>query len=233
MTVRPVLVLTHAPHEGPGLIARALSDVPVTARTVVDSRQPHLPPVDRLAGVVVMGGAQDADDEAGHAGLAAERRLLADAVDADVPVLAVCLGMQLLARALGAPVHRRHGTEIGFAPVEVLADDPALAPLGPRPPVLHWHSDAVDLPSGATLLAASAATPVQAFRAGSAVGLQFHLEVDPGHLGLWLETPVMLADLADGDADRIRADGAVVLPDLVPAALQAFGWFAAAARERG
>lgn len=230
--VRPVLVLTHVAHEGPGLVARALDGLPLTTRTVVDAPDPRLPDVGDLAGLVVMGGPQDADDDAGHPGLAAERRLLAAAVDAGLPVLGVCLGMQLLAMALGAPLHRRHGTEIGFAPVDVVGADPVLAPLGAHPTVLHWHADAVDLPAGATLLASTATTPVQAFRAGSALGLQFHLEVEPMLLDLWLRTPVMTADLEPGEADAVRLGSRQHLAALRPGADLGLAAFARAVRER-
>ncbi len=229
---RAVLVLQHAPWEGPGLVAAALTGVRLDVRTVVDDHDPFVPDPRTLAGLVVMGGSQDADDDAAHPGLAAERVLLARAVDADVPVLGVCLGMQLLALGLGARLHRRHGTEIGFGPVEILGDDPVLTPLGARPPVLHWHSDAVDLPAGATLLASTPVTPVQAFRAGSALGLQFHLEVDEPLLGTWLATPAMAQALTPGEAAAVRGQAAVVLPSLVPRAAAGLAVFAAAVRDR-
>lgn len=231
-TVRPVLVLTHVPYEGPGLIAPGL-DAPVRVRTVVDTPDPVLPSVDEISGLVVMGGPMDADDDCGHPGLRAERALLAAAVEADVPSLGVCLGAQLLGMALGARLHRRHGTEIGFAPVDVHADDLVLGPLGSRPDVLHWHSDAIDLPPGATLLASSDATPVQAFRAGSALGVQFHLEVEPAMLDMWLRTPGLVGDLDDDEVEQVRADGARVLPTLVPAAHKVVQLFAEQVRTRG
>jgi len=229
--VRPVLVLTHVPHEGPGLIAAGI-DGPVRVRTVVDDPDPRLPALGDVSGVVVMGGPMDADDVR-HPGLAAERRLLAAAVDADVPVLGVCLGMQLLALALGARLHLRHGSEVGFAPVDVVADDPVLGALGARPTVLHWHADAVDLPSGATLLASTPTTPVQAFRAGSALGLQFHPEVTRSMLDLWLATPDMTSGLDPDEVEAVRADGATHLPTLVPAAEKAFAAFGELVRARG
>lgn len=232
MTSRGVLLLTHVPHEGPGLVSRALDGVPITSRTVVDDPAPTLPPVGDLAGVVVMGGPQDADDDRGHPGLAAERRLLAEAVERDVPVLGICLGMQLLGLALGARLLRRHGTEVGFAPVDVVAPDPLLAPAGARPTVLHWHDDAVDLPDGATLLASTPTTPVQAFRIGSAVGLQFHVEVEPTVLDLWLETPVMVANLDRAQVDAIRVASRRHLGDLRPAATLGLAAFGDAVRAR-
>ena len=230
--VRPVLILTHAPHEGPGLIAPGL-DAPVRVRTVLDLPDPRLPSLDEVSGVVVMGGSMDADDLTDHPGLAAEQALLAAAVEADVPVLGICLGMQLLALALGARLRRRTGTEIGFAPVDVVADDPVLGVLGSRPNVLHWHADSVDLPAGATLLASTELTPVQAFRAGSALGLQFHPELDTGMLNLWLSTPDMVGQLSDDEVETIRTAGAEHLPVLVPAAEKAFAVFGERVRARG
>ena len=233
---RPVLVLQHAPWERPGLLTGVLAEVtpevPIVTRTVLDDARPDLPLPRELAGLVVMGGPMNADDDARFPGLAAERRLLAATVDAGVPALAVCLGMQLLARALGATVHAGAGIEIGFAPVQVVSGDPVLAPLGPRPVVLHWHADAADLPAGATLLAATPTTPVQAFRAGSALGLQFHLEMDQPLLEEWLTAPPMAADLARHRIADLReqADGA--LPTLAPRAVVGLAAFAEAVRDR-
>ena len=110
-----MLVLQHAPWERPGLIDTALEGLACERRTVLDEDAPSLPRARDLAGLVVMGGPQDADDDARHPGLAAERRLLAEAVDAEVPVLAVCLGMQLLALALGARLDKGAARQIGFA----------------------------------------------------------------------------------------------------------------------
>src|SRR5690606_6616236 len=194
------LILIHAEWEQPALIEAALAGVPCVQRSIVAERAPELPPAGDLAGLVVMGGPQDANDDARYPGLPAERRLLADAVGAEVPVLGVCLGMQLLAVALGATLHLRHGRELGFAPVELTArgaEDPVLGPFARERAAtfLHWHSDAVELPRGAELLAATPITPVQAFRIGSALGTQFHPEGDAALLERWLATPDMVAGL--------------------------------------
>lgn len=235
--VRPVLVLTHVAWETPALIDVALAGIPTIRRTVLDERAPELPSPRELGGLVVMGGPQDANDDERHPGLRVERRLLADAVSAEVPVLGVCLGMQLLALALGATLHLRHGKEVGFAVVELgarAATDPVLGPFARSgsPAFLHWHSDAVELPRGAELLASTAVTPVQAFRVGSALGTQFHAEADAALLATWLGTPAMTDELQPDDVAGIRRDGELYLPGLRAAALQGFGAFAAAVEQR-
>lgn len=229
---RPVLVLQHVPWERPGLIAVALehAGVPVVTRIVLDEDSPDLPDVRELAGLVVMGGSMNADDPR-RAGLAAERRLLALAVDADLPTLGICLGMQLLARSLGAVVHAGHGLELGFGPVRLHGSDPVLDPLAGLA-VLHWHSDATELPSGATLLASTELTPVQAFRAGSALGLQFHPEIDEALLAAWLAEPAMVEDAQANGVHDLAAQGRNALPAVVGAASIGLASFAAAAAAR-
>jgi GMP synthase (glutamine-hydrolysing) len=234
---RPILVLTHAAWETPALIEVALGDVPVLRRSIVDEHAPELPSVRDLAGLVVMGGPQDANDDDHHPGLRAERRLLAEAVAADVPVFGVCLGMQLLALALGARLHLRHGKEVGFAPLTLTeegARDPVLRPFAERSctTLLHWHTDAVELPAGAMLLARTEPTPVQAFRIGSALGTQFHPEADLPLLESWLTTPSMIDGLAPEDVARVRRNGSEYLPSLRVAALEGFESFAATVRNR-
>ena len=236
-----VLVIQHAAWEGPGLIGRALDERGIGWRstTVLDEHDPDLPDVGSLAGLVVMGGGMGALDDHTHPGLAAERRLLAEATAAGVPVLGICLGMQLLAVALGAQLHTAHGEEIGFAPVSLTGAglrDQHLYPLtvdaSPDPEVLHWHGDAVTAPEGATVLASTPLTPVQAFRLGSAVGLQFHLELDGADLDAWLTQPEMAAETSAAAAAQMRSDAVRRMPSLVPRALVVFGAFADEVRAR-
>ena len=229
--VREVLVLQHVPWEKPGLITAALAPISPIVRNVVSEREPELLAPAELAGLVVMGGPQGALDDERWPGLAAERSLLTRAVEAGVPVLGVCLGMQLLAVALGAALHSSHGTEIGYGPVRRHGRDAVLDPLGEDPTVLHWHSDAVELPVGANLLASSAKTPVQAFRAGSALGLQFHIEVDAPLLAAWLGDARMIDTVPAEALGRMRDDEDAAVR-LEPAARAALGVFAGAVRDR-
>lgn len=113
--------------------------------------------------------------------LARERTLIERAIATNTPVLGICLGSQLLASALGAPVYASGTKEIGWRPVTLepsAANDPLFAGVGTGFHALHWHGDVFDLPKGAVPLARSQMTEHQAFRYGHhAYGLLFHLEV--------------------------------------------------------
>jgi len=118
-----------------------------------------------------------------------EMREIRDAVDRGKPVLGICLGAQLIAKALGAMVYRNPAKEIGWAPVywtEQAAADPLFRGFSRPEPVFHWHGETFDLPDGAERLAYSEVCANQAFRiAGNVYGLQFHLEVTPAIVEDW------------------------------------------------
>ncbi len=124
------------------------------------------------------------------------------------PILGVCLGAQLMAAALDARVAPGPGKEIGYGPVE-LTDAGRAAPLARLDglPVLHWHGDNCDLPAGAERLASTRLCPVQAFRVGkAALGLQFHIEADPGRIEAWLIGHTVELGKAGIDPRDLRAD---------------------------
>jgi GMP synthase (glutamine-hydrolysing) len=176
-----VLILQHAPHEGPGLVGEALERAGAALDVRRGDRGDPLPPLRDYRLVVALGGPMAAWDDAAHPFLDGEARLLGDAARAGAAVLGVCLGAQLLARGLGARVYRGPRPELGLSPLALTDEgraDPLLAPLDGRD-VVHWHEDTFDLPAGAARLASTAAYPNQAFRVGSrAYGVQFHIELD-------------------------------------------------------
>jgi GMP synthase-like glutamine amidotransferase len=125
-----------------------------------------------------------------------EARLMHRAVDADVPVLGLCFGGQMLARVLGAEVFRGTESEIGWLPVRT--SDPELVPEGPW---FQWHFDTFTVPSGATVVAETDVAP-QAFVAGRSLGLQFHPEVTQEIMDDWVRVyrHELDADGVDPDA---------------------------------
>lgn len=178
----PWVVVQHVPYEGPGLIGAEALARGLVLEHVHPYRGDRLPSASDVSGLVLMGGPMSANDDSRYPFLADELRLVGDCVRQGVPVLGVCLGAQLLARALGARVLRGDRSEVGVGEVRLLeaaARDPVLGGLPPSLPVLHWHEETFELPPGGRLLASSAAYRNQAFSAGDcAYGLQFHVELD-------------------------------------------------------
>jgi len=138
--------------------------------------------------LVVLGGPIGAYDDDLYPFLSDELRLIEARLAAGRPIIGICLGAQLMARALGARVYANDaGREIGWSALDLTeaGTGSALAELS-EVPVLHWHGDTFDLPQGADLLASTAATPHQAFSWGrAALGLQFHVEATVRGMERW------------------------------------------------
>ncbi len=146
-------------------------------------------PLDDFGAVMVFGGAMHADQDEQHPWLRDETMMLQELLDRHVPILGVCLGAQLIARAAHAPVFRTAEPEIGWYEIEVApgaADDPVLGGLPKRFDAFQWHHYSYGVPAGAVELARSAAC-TQAFRLGELVwGVQFHPEVTEEQVRGWL-----------------------------------------------
>lgn len=231
MTTPQVLILQHVPWEKPGRILTNLEDLdlPTQTLTIVDQKKPDLPDFDALAGLVIMGGPMGATDYGKYPGLKAEAKLAKAAIAVGKPVLGVCLGHQIIATALGAKLTSGAAPEIGFGPIRRVDRHDYFSMWDKQADVLHWHNDVVSLPAGAQLLARSDTTKVQAFRIGSALGLQFHLEVTAGVLEEWLDEPSMVRDLkkAGGSKSQLRDDFAAHDVQIQPLAEAVFSGFAA------
>lgn len=138
--------------------------------------------------LVVLGGPIGAFDDDVYSFITNELALVRQRLDSLRPMIGVCLGAQLIARALGARVDAMGVKEIGFAPLTLTQEGEAspLAALGDTP-VLHWHGDQFDIPPGAVRLAGTEVCAHQAFAFGHHVlGLQCHLEADPHKIERWL-----------------------------------------------
>lgn len=150
-----------------------------------------LPSLESVTGIVVLGSHHGVNDPV--EGLGEERRWLETALARHLPVVGVCFGAQLLAQISGVPVRRATAPERGICPVERLD-----CPSGKRQwmAVMQWHEDRISrLPSGARLLVQGPGEhAIQAFQAGSAVGIQFHPETTPSMLQRWAGLPSAPAD---------------------------------------
>jgi GMP synthase (glutamine-hydrolysing) len=191
------------------------------------------PSLDGYDALVVLGGPMSVWETDRHPHLETELRLVDGALERGIPVLGICLGAQLIARALGARVERNPTIEIGWydlAVTEAGRADALLGHFGERQRVFEWHRDAFDLPRGAVHLAATAECENQAFRYAAGVyGFQFHLEIDAGLVERWLRVPDHLEDLArirgDAGAEEIRRETPLALPAVRALADRAFGSF--------
>lgn len=180
-----ILIVVHQAHSTPGRIGERLQ----RRGYRLDVRRPALgDPLPQTlasyAGAVVFGGPMSANDDLPF--IRAEIDFIEKALAAEAPLLGICLGAQMMAKALGASVspHREGACEIGYYPLE--ATDTGAALLNWPSHVYHWHSEGFDLPRGADLLATGEVFPNQAFRyGGSAYGLQFHPEVTREMMCLW------------------------------------------------
>jgi GMP synthase (glutamine-hydrolysing) len=182
-----------------GLIASALESAGASYEYVDLFRAPDARvALDSCDGVISMGGPMSANDDSPF--IRRELELLRSAGSRDLPILGVCLGAQMIAKAFGARVFKNRIKEIGWAPIHWTRDaqrDPLFRGCAGSDIVFHWHSETFDLPRGATWLASSQACRYQAFRIGSNIyGLQFHLEVTPAMIQDWFSQGVNSEDAA-------------------------------------
>ena len=144
---------------------------------------------DRYGAVMVFGGSMHPDQDEHFPWLEREATFLRDVLEREIPVVGVCLGAQLLARAAGARVGPATEPEVGWLEIELTPDgrgDPVLGALPPRTDAFQWHHYTFEIPAGATELARSDLCP-QAFRLGNAWGIQFHAEVTQEMIEAWLD----------------------------------------------
>ncbi|NRA00549.1 MAG: gamma-glutamyl-gamma-aminobutyrate hydrolase family protein [Myxococcales bacterium] len=210
-----LLVFQHVAFEILGTLNPLLKKSGFRIRYVNFERDPDaVPNVDGYHGLVVLGGPMNVDQVEAHPHLAAEVSAIRQAIEGDIPVLGICLGAQLIARALGAPVTVNPEKEIGWYDVAVSdagREDPLFAHFADTEKIFQWHGDTFAIPAGATHLASTPSCRHQAFRHGDKVyGFQFHMEVDEPLIERWLTVPVHQEEIRASDGriepDRIRAE---------------------------
>jgi GMP synthase (glutamine-hydrolysing) len=204
-----VLAVTHGPSVGPGVFADAVQEAGhelVEGAVQLGGRAPG-----GADAVIVLGGAMHPDEDERHGWLTGELRWLEELLERGTPLLGICLGSQLVARAAGAEVFRSSESEVGWFPVErtaAAADDPVAGTWPERFDAFEWHHYTHTLPAGAVELARSRVC-TQAFRLGNAWGVQFHPEVRGEQVEEWLsEDPDDVSDpegLVAATRERIAA----------------------------
>jgi GMP synthase-like glutamine amidotransferase len=195
-----VLVFRHAPFEGIGRIASVFHERAISYQYADLYREGQpTPDIAAYDGLIFLGGPMSANDPLPY--LDRERALISQAVDRGQPLLGVCLGSQLIARCLGAAIHRNPQKEIGWFDLQFTKsaeNDAIFSGIDGPETVFHWHSDTWELPHGAVLLASSELCANQAFRAGANIyGLQFHLEITPEMIADWQTQPDNCGDVCD------------------------------------
>jgi len=186
-----VLLIKHVEVEGPGLIENCLVAADIPYRTVSLEIDPHLPKLDPLTHIVLLGGPMNVYEEEKYPFLRDEDLFIKEAIQRGKRILGICLGSQLIAKALGAKVYRAPVKEIGWYDLvltEAGTRDPLFSHFPPVFSAFQWHEDTFDLPHAAKQMATSSPVQNQAFRYGeNAYGLQFHIEVTLEILRSWLD----------------------------------------------
>ena len=217
-----VLAFRHVPFEGLGLIEPALRLRHIEVE-YADLYQPGAatPDAGRYDALIFMGGPMSVNDDLPV--LRHEMEFIRQAMARRQPILGICLGAQLIARALGATVRRNPTKEIGWYGLQftpAAGGDRLFGGLS-QETVFHWHGETFDLPPGAELLASSDLCRNQAFRAGERVyGLQFHLEVTPEMIADWC-----IQDENGGDVRELEAviDPSFNAPRMAALSARVFG----------
>jgi len=183
------LILQHIECEHAGLLGDFLKEKGIPAHTVRLHWGEAIPAPEGYEAMVVLGGPPNVYQVEEYPFLVEEERAIKRALEKDVPLLGICLGGQLLAKALGARVSRNPVKEIGFYRVDLTDEgmkDRLFSRCGASLGVFQWHGDTFDIPEGAVRLAGSPFCANQSFRYGRrAYGLQFHVEVTPDMVASW------------------------------------------------
>ena len=232
--MKRLLVFQHVPYEILGTFHPLLKEAGFRIRYVNFGHHPDAEPnISRYHGLIVLGGPMNCDQSDRYHHLSKEIEVIQDAIEQGKPVLGICLGAQLIARALGARVSKNKTKEIGWydlSPTIEGTSDPLFSKLGAHQMIFQWHGDAFEIPKNAVHLATSPDCKNQAFRYRHNVyGFQFHLEVDEPMIHRWLHTPSMAreAEALGGQAltDRIQRETHTLINDSIQLGNEVFGEF--------
>lgn len=177
--MKKITVVKHVPFEGPGFISSWAQSRKISLRTIC-SWEENLPGISDNEGIVLMGGPMSVNDDIDF--IKKEISWVKKLLERNHKILGICLGAQIIAKALGSSVFVGKESEIGWFPVftdKNLEDENLKNIFGEKKVVFHWHGEAFDLPLGAKRLFYNDASDCQGFYKGNAAGFQFHMETQP------------------------------------------------------
>ncbi len=216
-----LLIVKQVECEGPGIIGSELKARAIDTELVEAYKcSPFPKDASGYSAIIILGGPMGVYDESAYPFLTDEITLIESALAYGTPMMGICLGAQLLARAAGAKVYKGTGKEIGFYKVSLSTDgmeDALNHGLPPEFRVFQWHGDTFELPGDAKNLASSELFENQMIRVGErAYGIQFHLEVTEPMVAEWLEVNSAELDSLKGtiDPEEIKAQAPGYIPDL-------------------
>jgi GMP synthase-like glutamine amidotransferase len=214
-------VLQHADGEGLGSMRRWFAERDFEINIVRIDRGAALPAINSFDWLILMGGPMGVYEELQYPWLATEKIWLKEAIDAEKKILGICLGAQLIASAMGAPVYPNESSEIGWFPIT--RTDASVSWLPQQSHLFSWHGDCFEVPAGAKPFASSEATPCQGFRYGNRVwALQFHVETEAETASVFYEAAggdlpygEFVQDIAELETSEYLAESAKVATDLL------------------
>ncbi len=222
--IRRALAFQHMDHEPPGLFGRFLSEQGAEIDVVMLHRGEAIPSLAPYDFLLVMGGAMDVWETDTYPWLADEIAAVREWTwMRNRPYMGVCLGLQILAQALGGEVGLARAAEVGFGKVELNAlglGHPMMRGLSPSFKVMQWHhAEVTKLPAGAEVLASSAVSHVQIMSIGRDIlATQFHGELTPALIDRWAQIPQYLewldAAMGPGAYDRVKAQSRPQMPKI-------------------
>lgn len=181
-----IRIFRHVDCEGPAYLQTLLQEKSIPIELIrIDQGETVPSQLDNVAGLIFMGGNMSVNDPLDW--IAQELNLIRNAVQQQVPVLGVCLGSQLIAKALGARIYPGPCMEIGWYNIDCHASHAMTANLPANMPVFHWHGETFDLPDKAELLFSNERYAHQGFSIGPHMGLQFHVEMEADQVREWIQ----------------------------------------------
>ena len=238
--MKPVLFVRNDPFETFGIARRTFESAGVAVQ-VFDAIDPDAsrPSLDDVGGVVMFGSSYNVDDTDRHPFLKEIRDLTREALARGTPYLGICLGAQVLARAMDRAAPLAAVREVGFEvvrPTTEAARDRLVSHYADGDRVFQWHEDTFELPDGAELLARGDRVPLQAYRVNDVTwGIQWHFEIDREEVDLWLDAfgkeGDLLAEWGKSSA-AVRSEADALIAQHEAKGAETFRRFAEVVRER-